>query len=83
MGYLQKNRLNLAIYLRDDFICKYCGRDLKQGYIDWLLDKNKRSNNFLPTVDHIVPESKGGKTSYDNLVTCCPPCNREKADSVL
>ena len=32
------------------------------------------------TVDHVVPRSKGGASSWDNIVTCCAPCNRRKAD---
>jgi 5-methylcytosine-specific restriction endonuclease McrA len=32
------------------------------------------------TVDHVVPRSKGGASSWDNIVACCPPCNRRKGD---
>ena len=32
------------------------------------------------TVDHVVPRSKGGLDTWDNLVTSCAPCNRKKAD---
>jgi 5-methylcytosine-specific restriction endonuclease McrA len=32
------------------------------------------------TVDHVVPRSKGGASSWDNIVTCCAPCNRRKGD---
>jgi 5-methylcytosine-specific restriction endonuclease McrA len=32
------------------------------------------------TVDHVVPRSKGGKSTWDNIVTCCAPCNRRKGD---
>lgn len=30
------------------------------------------------TVDHIIPVSKGGQNTDDNLVPCCRPCNRTK-----
>ena len=32
------------------------------------------------TVDHVIPRSKGGTSSWDNIVTCCAPCNRRKGD---
>lgn len=32
------------------------------------------------TVDHILPASRGGETSFANLVACCGPCNTKKAD---
>ncbi len=32
------------------------------------------------TVDHVIPRSKGGSTGWDNIVTCCAPCNRRKGD---
>ncbi|MGE5636053.1 MAG: HNH endonuclease [Nocardioidaceae bacterium] len=32
------------------------------------------------TVDHVVPRSRGGNSSWDNIVTCCAPCNRRKGD---
>jgi len=32
------------------------------------------------TVDHVVPRSKGGRSTWDNIVTCCAPCNRRKGD---
>ena len=32
------------------------------------------------TVDHVVPRSRGGSSSWDNIVACCAPCNRRKGD---
>lgn len=32
------------------------------------------------TADHIVPKSKGGTDSMDNLVAACLPCNGSKGD---
>ena len=32
------------------------------------------------TVDHVIPRSKGGAASWDNIVACCAPCNRRKGD---
>lgn len=53
------------IYARDAFTCQYCGqRQLTEDL----------------TFDHVVPRSAGGTTSWENIVTCCVPCNREKAN---
>jgi 5-methylcytosine-specific restriction endonuclease McrA len=34
------------------------------------------------TVDHVVPRSKGGASTWDNIVASCAPCNRRKGDRV-
>lgn len=35
------------------------------------------------TLDHLVPRRLGGKTTWDNLVTCCRACNSRKGDKTL
>ena len=35
------------------------------------------------TIDHVVPRSRGGPSSWENIVTCCAPCNRRKGDRPL
>lgn len=47
----------------DSGICHYCG--------------DKFSADDL-TMDHIVPVSRGGKSSKGNIVACCKACNNEK-----
>jgi len=32
------------------------------------------------TIDHIVPRSRGGGSTWDNIVTSCAPCNSRKGD---
>lgn len=32
------------------------------------------------TMDHVIPRSKGGDTSWENVVACCAGCNRRKGD---
>jgi 5-methylcytosine-specific restriction endonuclease McrA len=32
------------------------------------------------TVDHVIPRSKGGDSTWDNIVASCAPCNRRKGD---
>lgn len=58
----------LAIYLRDDFRCAYCQKDLHHVGPESI------------TLDHITPRSKGGKNSSDNLVTCCHLCNSARGN---
>jgi 5-methylcytosine-specific restriction endonuclease McrA len=36
----------------------------------------------VATLDHVVPLSKGGTNSADNLVLACQSCNRKKADGL-
>lgn len=33
------------------------------------------------TLDHVIPRSKGGKSTWNNLVTACKRCNAKKGDS--
>jgi len=35
------------------------------------------------TVDHVIPRSKGGPSSWENIVASCAPCNRRKGDALL
>jgi 5-methylcytosine-specific restriction endonuclease McrA len=55
------------VYRRDNYECVYCGS----------------SNQKSLTLDHVIPQSKGGTDTWDNLVTACRPCNAEKADLTL
>lgn len=32
------------------------------------------------TIDHVLPRSRGGKSTWDNLITACKPCNSRKGD---
>jgi 5-methylcytosine-specific restriction endonuclease McrA len=35
------------------------------------------------TLDHVVPRSRGGESSWENVVTACAPCNLRKGDRLL
>lgn len=68
-----------AIYARDGALCHYCGRPL--AALDEIPDLigGPLPDDF-PTLDHVVPRSKGGGHALRNLVVSCFPCNRTKGD---
>ncbi|MDP3241574.1 MAG: HNH endonuclease, partial [Reyranella sp.] len=35
------------------------------------------------TFDHVIPKSRGGRTSWQNVVTACSPCNLRKGNMLL
>lgn len=53
------------IYARDGHRCQYCGTRCS---IDQL------------TYDHVVPRSRGGRTTWENIVSCCYACNAKKSN---
>lgn len=52
------------VFLRDGFTCQYCG------------DGDRENLTF----DHLVPRSRGGRTTWLNIVTACSPCNLRKGN---
>lgn len=55
------------ILLRDKFSCQYCG-DIHPPRI--------------LTLDHVIPRSAGGDSSWENLVAACFECNVDKGDKM-
>ena len=55
------------LYLRDQYTCKYC---------------NTRFPKKELTIDHVQPISKGGKTTWENCVCACNPCNSRKGNKL-
>jgi len=58
---------NTFLFARDDYTCQYCGRHKHE----------LRGRQFL-TRDHILPVSRGGDNTWENVVTSCSPCNNRK-----
>ena len=56
------------ILLRDRNTCQYCGVLFAPGDL---------------TLDHVVPRSRGGNSTWENLVACCHACNRRKGNRML
>jgi 5-methylcytosine-specific restriction endonuclease McrA len=53
------------ILLRDRNTCQYCATVLPSGEL---------------TLDHVIPRSRGGSSTWENLVACCHTCNRRKGN---
>ena len=56
------------ILLRDRNTCQYCGEVLPSSEL---------------TLDHVIPRSRGGASTWENLVACCHPCNRRKGNQFV
>jgi 5-methylcytosine-specific restriction endonuclease McrA len=56
------------ILLRDRNCCQYCSVILTAGEL---------------TLDHVIPRSRGGLSTWENLVACCHDCNRRKGSQML
>jgi 5-methylcytosine-specific restriction endonuclease McrA len=56
------------ILLRDNYTCQYCGKKLHSKEL---------------TLDHVKPRKLGGKTNWENIVTCCKDCNSKKSEYLL
>lgn len=53
------------ILIRDGYSCRYCGKSGTSGSL---------------TIDHVVPRSRGGKFTWQNIVASCLSCNSLKGD---
>ena len=51
------------VFLRDRYTCQYCNDKLEKRHC---------------TLDHVLPTSMGGKTTFENTVCACGPCNANK-----
>jgi 5-methylcytosine-specific restriction endonuclease McrA len=56
------------LYRRDGFRCQYCGT---------------RQPTQELSIDHVLPRSRGGRTTWDNCVLACIPCNVRKGNRTL
>lgn len=53
------------IFKRDKYVCQYCGMDLCEK---------------SATIDHIIPKSKGGGSTWTNMIASCKDCNLYKGN---
>ena len=54
-----------TVLARDNYTCQYCGVQPGKTQL---------------TIDHVIPRSKGGGMTWDNVVAACAPCNRRKGN---
>lgn len=54
-----------TLFERDHATCQYCGKRLGRSQL---------------TIDHVVPQSRGGSDTWENLVLACHACNVKKAN---
>lgn len=54
-----------SIFERDRFTCQYCGKRFKRDDLQ---------------MEHVIPKAQGGKSTWDNVVAACGPCNAMKRD---
>jgi len=51
------------IFERDQHVCQYCGHKFERGEL---------------TLDHVIPRSRGGNSTWENIVLACLECNIRK-----
>lgn len=67
-SFVRRHRIRIAlsrrnVFFRDGHQCQYCGDRLPSKEL---------------TCDHVKPRSQGGRTTWENVVAACGPCNRRK-----
>lgn len=68
---LMTSSLRQKILQRDGYICQKCG------------NSTDKEPNLLLEIDHVIPISKGGLTTEENLQVLCWKCNRSKGQKIL
>ena len=70
-NYYKPAPLSLAtLKIRDKHTCQYCG-------------KKKLGPKELWTIDHIIPQSRGGSHTWENVALACNKCNNKKGSKSL
>lgn len=68
---LMTSSLRRKMLIRDNYTCQICG------------NSKQKEPNLLLEIDHVIPLSRGGITSEENLQTLCWKCNRSKGTKIL
>jgi 5-methylcytosine-specific restriction endonuclease McrA len=68
------NIIHLEVFERDEWVCHLCGK---------LIERWRRGNDWMrATLDHVIPLSKGGAHTYDNVRAAHWRCNMIKGDQL-
>jgi hypothetical protein len=81
-----------AIIEKYGLTCTFCGEhlvdadmmpkkfwvELKGDYLTWKTSDGTVYTNLFLTMEHLVPISCGGKTTIENVVPACQPCNHQR-----
>jgi len=65
------------VYRKHNYICTSCGIKCVHP------NKDNYNQSNAATLDHIIPKSKGGSHTYDNVTLLCRSCNTIKSDKIL
>jgi hypothetical protein len=65
------------VYRKHKYICTSCGVKCIHP------NKDNYNQSNAATLDHIIPKSKGGSHTYDNVTLLCRSCNTMKSDKIL
>lgn len=55
------------VFWRDQYTCQYCAQSFSETELN---------------LDHVIPRQKGGKTTWENIVTSCVKCNTRKGSKL-
>lgn len=71
------------LYKRDGGKCYLCGRDC--SFDDWNTSASgyKYPGDLYPEIEHVIPISRGGLHSWDNVRLACHKCNHIKSDEIV
>lgn len=71
-GVALRKHLLKWLHRRSGGMCETCGRRMNEI----------RNDPLQATIDHVIPSSKGGKSSVENCKLVCKDCNNRKSDIV-
>jgi len=72
-----------ALYIKDSGVCYLCGCKYDWNDKEITQEGYTITHGKYPTIEHVVPLSKGGMHEWKNIRLACFDCNRKKGDSLV